>query len=332
MTADEMRRGRSEQRRARAGVSRQLPVASPQLLRALRVLVGAASCFFSAVSRGACFSCRLSSGSRSARRSHRSISVGFYVVGSFLLVAGFFVGNRGPTGSAAKPGTRVCSGSAASAASGGRPPRNGPTHLSTTAVFIVARLRPDRLRRRRRQPLRFLLNVRASKDLDRGSNLMQDRPSKEHMGTLHQRSLLCERARGWVSLSLDGELSEFERALLDAHLGRCAECSVFAADTGAATTLPARGPARAAAAADLASGNPAPHRRLCASRRSCRGRGRRRLGLAGSMTVSSGPRVSAVPRGASDQTSDRLIRIAQRQSLTPAPLIDRGRSVLTLPL
>ncbi len=28
---------------------------------------------------------------------HRSISLGFYVVGSFLLVAGFFVGNRGPT-------------------------------------------------------------------------------------------------------------------------------------------------------------------------------------------------------------------------------------------
>jgi hypothetical protein len=26
----------------------------------------------------------------------RSLSVGFYVIGSFLLVAGFFVGNRGP--------------------------------------------------------------------------------------------------------------------------------------------------------------------------------------------------------------------------------------------
>jgi hypothetical protein len=26
----------------------------------------------------------------------RSISVGFYVIGSFLLVSGFFVGNRGP--------------------------------------------------------------------------------------------------------------------------------------------------------------------------------------------------------------------------------------------
>ena len=27
---------------------------------------------------------------------HRSVSVGFYVAGSFLLIAGFFIGNRGP--------------------------------------------------------------------------------------------------------------------------------------------------------------------------------------------------------------------------------------------
>jgi hypothetical protein len=32
----------------------------------------------------------------------RAISVGFYLVGCFLLVAGFFVGNRGP----ARPGSR----------------------------------------------------------------------------------------------------------------------------------------------------------------------------------------------------------------------------------
>ena len=28
--------------------------------------------------------------------ANRSISVGFYVVGSFMLIAGFFIGNRGP--------------------------------------------------------------------------------------------------------------------------------------------------------------------------------------------------------------------------------------------
>lgn len=38
----------------------------------------------------------------------------------------------------------------------------------------------------------------------------------------------CERARGWVSLRVDGELSELESALLRAHLDRCAACARFA--------------------------------------------------------------------------------------------------------
>jgi predicted anti-sigma-YlaC factor YlaD len=49
------------------------------------------------------------------------------------------------------------------------------------------------------------------------------------------RQLACERARTWVSLRLDGELSELEGALLDAHLGRCAECVGVAATMAAAT-------------------------------------------------------------------------------------------------
>ena len=40
----------------------------------------------------------------------------------------------------------------------------------------------------------------------------------------------CERARECASLRLDGELSEFEQALLDAHLARCAPCRSFAAE------------------------------------------------------------------------------------------------------
>ncbi|MGZ8795384.1 MAG: zf-HC2 domain-containing protein, partial [Gaiellaceae bacterium] len=38
----------------------------------------------------------------------------------------------------------------------------------------------------------------------------------------------CERARECASLHLDGELSEFEQALLVAHLARCEPCSSFA--------------------------------------------------------------------------------------------------------
>ena len=37
----------------------------------------------------------------------------------------------------------------------------------------------------------------------------------------------CERARHWVSSELDGRLSEFEQALLHAHLRECPACSGF---------------------------------------------------------------------------------------------------------
>jgi predicted anti-sigma-YlaC factor YlaD len=50
---------------------------------------------------------------------------------------------------------------------------------------------------------------------------------------LHPRT--CERAREWASLRLDGELSEFEQALLDAHLERCAPCADYAQNVTAAT-------------------------------------------------------------------------------------------------
>jgi hypothetical protein len=47
----------------------------------------------------------------------------------------------------------------------------------------------------------------------------------------------CDRAREWASLALDGELSGFEQALLDAHLGRCADCRAFVTDVGDVTDL-----------------------------------------------------------------------------------------------
>jgi anti-sigma factor RsiW len=46
---------------------------------------------------------------------------------------------------------------------------------------------------------------------------------------------MCERAREWGSLRLDGELSEFERVLLDAHLSRCAACDAYVQEIGAIT-------------------------------------------------------------------------------------------------
>jgi len=43
-------------------------------------------------------------------------------------------------------------------------------------------------------------------------------------------SVVCQRVRAQVSLQLDGELSQLERRMLDAHLGRCAVCRGYAAD------------------------------------------------------------------------------------------------------
>lgn len=42
----------------------------------------------------------------------------------------------------------------------------------------------------------------------------------------------CDRARQAASAAVDGELSQLERAFLDAHLGTCPGCEAFAADLG----------------------------------------------------------------------------------------------------
>jgi Putative zinc-finger len=45
----------------------------------------------------------------------------------------------------------------------------------------------------------------------------------------------CERARSWVSLDLDAELSELEGAMLRAHLERCGPCATFQAEATVST-------------------------------------------------------------------------------------------------
>jgi ferric-dicitrate binding protein FerR (iron transport regulator) len=47
------------------------------------------------------------------------------------------------------------------------------------------------------------------------------------MRALRARAARCDRAREWISLHLDGELSEFERIVLEAHVARCSECREF---------------------------------------------------------------------------------------------------------
>jgi anti-sigma factor RsiW len=48
--------------------------------------------------------------------------------------------------------------------------------------------------------------------------------------------MLCERAHEWISLRLDGELSQLESVMLDAHLDRCEPCRDFAVEVKAVAT------------------------------------------------------------------------------------------------
>jgi hypothetical protein len=45
------------------------------------------------------------------------------------------------------------------------------------------------------------------------------------------QSSSCARTREWISFALDGELSDFERFLMEHHVERCADCSLFERDT-----------------------------------------------------------------------------------------------------
>jgi hypothetical protein len=128
---------------------------------------------------------------------------------------------------------------------------------------------------------------------------------------------LCARARFWVSLRVDDELSELEGALLDAHLVRCADCREFALGTDASTAA-----IRAASYvrhAPVVLGLPRSPRRYLA------GAGIAALvasaAVAGSLvrgTVSpartSGPSANAVAVVASVETPDQLRRL-RRTSL-----------------
>ncbi|HXV58772.1 MAG TPA: zf-HC2 domain-containing protein [Gaiellaceae bacterium] len=48
---------------------------------------------------------------------------------------------------------------------------------------------------------------------------------------------VCERAREWASLRLDGELSLLEEELLERHLGACESCGAFEAGMRETTEL-----------------------------------------------------------------------------------------------
>jgi predicted anti-sigma-YlaC factor YlaD len=52
---------------------------------------------------------------------------------------------------------------------------------------------------------------------------------------LLRRPVVCDRVRAQISVDLDGELSQLERAMLASHLERCADCRSYAAEVTAFT-------------------------------------------------------------------------------------------------
>ncbi len=50
-------------------------------------------------------------------------------------------------------------------------------------------------------------------------------------------SVICDRVRAQVSLELDGELSQLERAMVAAHLERCSDCRAYESEVTAFTGL-----------------------------------------------------------------------------------------------
>lgn len=50
-------------------------------------------------------------------------------------------------------------------------------------------------------------------------------------------SVICDRVRSQISLEVDGELSQLERAMVAAHLQRCPDCRMYEAQVTAFTRV-----------------------------------------------------------------------------------------------
>jgi predicted anti-sigma-YlaC factor YlaD len=143
-----------------------------------------------------------------------------------------------------------------------------------------------------------------------------------------RHNVLCERGREWISLRLDGELSELAQKMLDSHLARCAECRAFDADVAATTGLlratPLEQPERPVAlpyGRRLAFST----RRLTAAAASAAAVA---LGLAAFLNLPSSTTLGAaptLPAVAGDNGDLDLARIFRATALRPAPPVREPR-------
>ena len=118
----------------------------------------------------------------------------------------------------------------------------------------------------------------------------------------------CERARSWVSLDLDDELSELEGAMLRAHTARCVPCAQFQSETVAITHKLRLAPLEPLPAPDRPASAP-PRRRAAAAGR-CR---RRRRGARGR---DRGVALDVAASRASPRRSRRPPRLSSRSPIS----------------
>jgi anti-sigma factor RsiW len=126
------------------------------------------------------------------------------------------------------------------------------------------------------------------------------------------KTVLCERAHEWISLRLDGELSELAQKMLESHLARCTQCREFEAEVVTTTRLiratPLERPEQDfAVPRGIRFGLPA--RRLAAVAAGAAVVG---LGLAGALMpsglFSAGPPIRVSPSDNSDLVQQKLLR------------------------
>lgn len=154
---------------------------------------------------------------------------------------------------------------------------------------------------------------------------------------------MCERTRGWASLALDDELSDFERSLLVGHVERCPECAAFVDDVRELTAeLRAAEPALPFRPVTLPE-----HRRVAFRSGQLAAAAAVLVAAIGLGTALSGSQSPAGPTGApvtsvtgsqflalSDMDAESLLRVSRLRTLTPAPVEEyaQNQKFLEIPI
>ena len=154
---------------------------------------------------------------------------------------------------------------------------------------------------------------------------------------------MCERTRGWASLALDAELSEFEQTLLAGHVERCPDCAAFVEDLRQFTAG-----LRSAAPVPLARPIALPERRHAAFRGGQLAAAAAAvlvaaIGLGATLSGSQSPAGQSGPVASvtgsqflalSDMDAESLLRVSRLRTLTPAPIEEyaQNQKFLEIPI